>query len=288
MISLMLELIEQNPKVVALLGSVFVWVIGFFSNKKWNDIKKKRLVSSLRLQKKKECRILIPTYKDIELYPPAKTRTKFDVNIQEDVLASVDIISLINRMGLDVSEECIMVRESYNELASNYNLFCIGGILANAQTRSFFKQIFPDFRIFRAKLDENDKEEKELFYKDGTKRGFRWGEGKEFTVKDREHYAIIVRLTGEDLGSETAGTVYILYGNTMMSTLIASKYMLCQVDDLIKRTRKRTHFFLVMKVREVNGISRWYFDENSDLTDEMFHDEKRRGTIVKAIKSKLR
>ena len=94
-----------------------------------------------------------------------------------------------------------------------------------------------------------------------------------------------MRLTGEDLGSEAAGTVYILYGNTVMSTLVASKYMLCQVDDLIKRTKKRKHFFLVMKVREVNGISRWHFDGDSDLTDEMFHDEKRRGTVVKAIKS---
>lgn len=288
MMSLILELIEQNPKVVALLGSVFVWVIGFFSNKKWNEIKKKRLVSSLRLKKKKECRILIPTYKDIELHSPARTRTKFDVNAQGDVLASLDIISLINRMGLDVSEECIMVRESYNELASNYNLFCIGGIAGSAQTRGYFKHFFPDFRIFNSKLEDDDKEGKEIFYKDGFKRGFRWGEGKEFTVKDGEHYAIIVRLTGEDLGSEAAGTVYILYGNTVMSTLVASKYMLCQVDDLIKRTKKRTHFFFVMKVREVNGISRWYFDENSDLTDEMFHDEIERGTIVKVIKSKLK
>lgn len=35
---------------------------------------------------------------------------------------------MINRMGLDVFEECIMVRESYSELAYNDNFFCIGGV----------------------------------------------------------------------------------------------------------------------------------------------------------------
>ena len=39
-----------------------------------------------------------------------------------------------------------------------------------------------------------------------------------------------------------------------------------------------------MKVREVNGISRWYFDENSDLTEEMFHDEKRERYYSKSDK----
>ena len=60
----------------------------------------------------------------------------------------------------------------------------------------------------------------------------------------------------------------------MESTLVASKYLLCQINDLIKRTRRKKHFFIVMRIREVNGSSNIYFDDKYDLTDEMFPQDK--------------
>ena len=274
MIQKILEIITRNSEAFSLIASFFAWVVGMFTNKGWEKIKKARRISALRLRKDRTCKIVMPTYNNIDLYPQSRSRTMFDVNSQGDVLASLNVVSFAGYVGLEFANEYYVLGEHPNEIVANNNIFCIGGIVANKQTRAHFSRFFPEFRIFNSNLKEDDEEGQKLFFYDKEKRGFRWGAGKEFTVSDGEHYAILVRLTKEDFGTDDAGTVYILYGNKMESTLVASKYLLCQINDLIKRTRRKKHFFIVMRIREVNGSSNIYFDDKYDLTDEMFPQDK--------------
>jgi len=95
-------------------------------------------------------------------------------------------------------------------------------------------------------------------------------------VNKDEDYVILVRLTEEDFSAGSMGTVYILYGNQINSTLEASKYLLCHTDDLIKRTKKNKHFFIVFKVKKVAGVYHLNFNEYRDLTDEIFPEKSKK------------
>ena len=270
MIQSILEFIEDNSTAISIVTNVFVGIAGFFANKGWERIKQARTISDLRLLKGRNCKIVLPTYTNIDLSPKHRTPILFNVNEQGDVLASLNIISFVRKLGLQFDEEYYAVRERSNQVIADNNVFCIGGLTANEQTKVYFSRFFPNFRIFNKNLKMNDKEGQKIYIYDETKRGFCWGEGKEFTVSAEEHYAILVRLTKEDFDIEDAGTVYILYGNKAESTLSASKYFLCQMKDMIKRTKRRKHFFIVMRIQEANGILTPYFDKDYDLTDEMF------------------
>lgn len=267
MFHMLLDFFEKNEELVSLLLNLVALVVGFLTNKGWERIKKKRAVSALKLDRKKLCKIIVPTYEDVKLHQHGNVTTGFNVNGQGDVLASINIISLIRQIGLKFDED-VFFQEQYNQTLIHNNVFCIGGIVANEQTRSYFSEKFPNFRIYIPKLGESITRN-DIYYEAENKRGFRWGDGKEFIAKQGEDYAIIVRLTGEDFGLDNAGTVYILYGNNINATLMASKYFLHHVNDLIKRTKGKEHFFIVMRIPKKAG-ARYYFDENYDLTEELF------------------
>lgn len=270
-----IEFIERNSTLVSIVTNICVGIVGFFTNKGWEKIKKIRTISALRLVKGRECKIVMPTYENIDLHPSSSSKALFNVNEQSDVLASLNIISLIEKVGLQFDEEYYVLQEHCNQIVANNNVFCIGGTVANEQTKVYFSRFFPEFRLFSKSFNKDDRESQKIYAFDEAKRGFCWGNGGEFTVSKGEHYAILVRLTKEDFNINDAGTVYILFGSKADSTLVASKYLLCNMNDLIKRTRRKKHFFIVMRIREANGIKTVEFDEKYDLTDEIFPLKKK-------------
>mgnify|MGYP003291352390 CR=1 FL=1 len=278
MIQAILEFIEKNSTFVSIVTNAFVGIVGFFSNKGWEKLKKTRTIFALRLVKERDCKIVMPIYENIDLHPKINSKTLFSVNEQSDVLASLNIISLIEKIGLRFDEEYYVLQEHCNQVIANSNVFCIGGVVANEQTKVYFSKFFPEFRIFSKNIEMKDAKGQNIYAYNKAKRGFCWGNGKEFTVSEGENYAILIRLTKEDFNIKDAGTVYILFGDKADSTLMASKYLLCHMDDLLKRTKGKKHFFIVMRIREANGIKNAYFDENYDLTKEMFppKNERRR------------
>ena len=133
MIQKILEIITRNSEAFSLIASFFAWVVGMFTNKGWEKIKKARRISALRLRKDRTCKIVMPTYNNIDLYPQSRSRTMFDVNSQGDVLASLNVVSFAGYVGLEFANEYYVLGEHPNEIVANNNIFCIGGIVANKQ-----------------------------------------------------------------------------------------------------------------------------------------------------------
>lgn len=70
---------------------------------------------------------------------------------------------------------------------------------------------------------------------------------------------------------ETHGTVHILFGNGIEGTIAISKYLLNEYQDLYKKVKGKTHYFIAFKIKRYTGI----IIPNSfvDLTEEMFHKD---------------
>ena len=180
---------------------------------------------------------------------------------------------MIHATGLSSHQKSVIYEDTYAESIARYNVFCIGGLLANSYTYDLFQQFFPSFKIYatREKFEFNpNKIPLKNFILSEDKVGFCWGEAssQSFVVKKDERYAIIVKLSKEDFKSKDHGTVHILFGNGVEGTLAISRYLLFNYRDLNKLVASKKHYFIAFKVKRKTGI----IDTNSfiDLTDRMF------------------
>lgn len=229
--------------------------------------KEYRIRKCLSLEKT-DCAIILPTYikklhnqiDDIPMCPLV------------DVESATNIMDLIHTAGLPY-QKSIIYENTYSMLFAQYNVFCIGGSLANRYSYDLFQQFFPTFKLYatlkKCRTNPN-KIPSSHFIVLESKIGFRWGNSPndEFLVAPDERYAIIVKLTKEDFKSKKHGTVYILFGNGVEGTLAISKYLLFNYKDLNKLINSQKHCFVAFKVKTATGI----IDTDSflDLTNQLF------------------
>lgn len=235
-------------------------------------IKKYEIKKCLSLGKK-GCKIILPNY-------GKKLHNKIDI-IQMcpigDIKAASNIIDLIHTSGLYSHQQSIIYEWNYFDAFENYNVFCVGGSLANPYSYDLFQQFFPEFKIYaseeRIRTNPN-RIPPSHFVVNESKLGFCWGNPPdgEFLINADERYAIIIKLSNEDFGNKNHGTVHILFGNGIEGTLAISKYLLHDYKDLYKRVKGRKHYFIAFKVKRDTGI----IDSSSffDLTDTMFVNVK--------------
>ena len=271
------ELLEQNAAIVAsfctILSTFFVG-IGYLSGKVGIRAKRRNIRKCLMLQKK-ECKIVLPTYGK-KLYDK-----KTDVPMCDfgDIKAAGNIIDLIRKTGLNQSQEKIFYEEDYSISIASYNMFYMGGILANKNVLDIFNNKFSKFKLLITDTPHNNPNNvSSKWFKHNGKNGFFWGDSsvdnisedvkEKFEVTGNERFAIIVKLSKEDFGGDDHGDVYILFGQGRIATLAISRYMLSNYYDLYKKVKKKKHFFVAFKVSAVSGE----IDGSTfvDLTDAMF------------------
>lgn len=276
------SMVEQHTAIVAsfctILSTIFVGV-GYLSGKIGIKAKRRNVRKCLSLQKK-ECKIVLPTYGQ-KLY-----ENKTDVPMCDfgDIKAAGNIIDLIRKTGLNQSQEKIFYEEDYSVSIASYNMFYMGGILANKNTLDIFDNKFPDFKLLITDTPHNNPNNvPPKWFKHNDKNGFFWGNPsvdnvsknieKKFEVTGNERFAIIVKLSKEDFGGDDHGDVYILFGQGRTATLAISRYLLSNYYDLYKKVKKKKHFFVAFKVSAVSGE----IDGSTflDLTDVMFDKEKK-------------
>lgn len=190
-----------------------------------------------------------------------------------DIKAVSNVLDLIHATGLYSHQQSIIYESNYFSSFDNYNIFCIGGSLANRYSYDLFQQFFPKFKILATeeKIETNpNKIPREHFVSCEAEKGFCWGESsdEQFIIGADERYAIIVKLSNQDFNMKNHGTVHILFGNGVEGTLAISKYLLYDYKDLYKKAKGKKHYFIAFKLKRSTGI----IDTNSfvDLTEIMF------------------
>lgn len=264
----LIEFFNDYYSVFSFLYTLLGVVVGFFISKILPFIKRYRIRKCLSL-KKTQCRVILPSYEK-------KIHNNIDI-IQVcpigDIKAVSNVLDLIHATGLYAHQESIIYESNYNSSFDNFNVFCIGGSLANRYSYDLFQQFFPKFKILASeeKIQTNpNKIPQDHFVSCEAERGFCWGESSDerFIIGDDERYAIIVKLSNQDFNMENHGTVHILFGNGVEGTLAISKYLLCDYKDLYKRVKGEKHYFIAFKLKRSTGL----IDTNSfvNLTRIMF------------------
>lgn len=263
-----IEFFDKYSFVFSLGYTIIVALIGFLIGKIFPEIQKYKIKKCLSL-KKKECKIILPNY-DKKLHNKKDTIPVCPIG---DIKAMFNIIDLLHTTGLYPHQQSIIYESSYSDSLENYNIFCIGGSLANQYSYDLFQQFFPKFKLYASeeKIKTNPNRIPYSHFVTSTeKKGFCWGNSsdKEFLINMDERYAIIVKLSDKDFHIKNHGTVHILFGNGIEGTLAISKYLLHNYKDLYKRVKKRKHYFIAFKIKLDTAL----IDPNSfvDLTDKMF------------------
>lgn len=276
-----LEFVDQYSFLFSLIYTITLFLF----------VKTKPRLNQQRVQKclslkKKECKIVLSSY-------DKKLHNKIDIIPVcpiGDLQAASNIIDLIHASGLVKHQQSIFLDESYNVPVENYNLFCIGGSLANKYSHDFFQQFFPNFKILASpeKIRTNpNKIPNSRFMISENKKGFVWSDSIEdsFVVEKDERYAIIVKLTEDDFKIKNHGTVHILFGNGIEGTLAISQYLLFNYKDLYSRVKNKKHYFIAFKLKRNTKI----IDPGSflDLSDKMFIDNPDKQCLVKQLIKKF-
>ena len=264
-----IELLDKYFTIFSVIWTIISASIGFFATR-WVYLSKRRIIQKSLSLKKCDCKIILSQYNKT-LH---NTRDKIPVCPIGDIQAAINVIDLIYATGLYTNQQSIIYEGSYSDSFDNYNIFCIGGFLANNYSYTLFQQFFPNFKMYanREKVLTNPNGlPSSCFEISEDIRGFCWGESPEqqFLITEDERYAIIVKLTSADFNSQTHGTVHILFGNGIEGTLAISKYLLYNYNDLYKMVKKRKdHYFIAFKLKKQTMI----IDPHSfvDLTKEMF------------------
>lgn len=263
-----IEFFDQYSFLFSFGYTVIVAILTFIIQKVYTELKKYKVKRCLSL-KRKECKIILPIYNK-KLH---NKREKIPMCPIGDIKAATNIIDLIYTTGLHSYQQSIIYENVYFDSFENYNIFCIGGSLANHYSYDLFKQFFPKFKIYASenKIKTNPNNiPASHFVASEIKKGFCWGDSsdEEFLINYDERYAILIKLTNEDFHLKNHGTVHILFGNGVEGTLAISKYLLYNCKDLYKRVKGKKHYFVVFKIKRDTGI----INPNSfiDLTNKMF------------------
>lgn len=247
--------------------SIFTALVGFSIGKLVPILRQNKIKKCLSLGKH-ECKIILPDYmgklhnqKDILALCPIG-----------DIKAASNVIDLIHSTGLYSHQQSIIFEESYADSFENYNIFCIGGSLANHYTYDLFQQFFKNFKICASeeKIKTNPNKIPASNFAISSQDGFCWGDSdnEKFLVNKGERYAVIVKLSSRDFNIENHGTVHILFGNGIEGTIAISKYLLNNYLDLYKKVRGKSHYFLAFKIKRDTGII--IPNSFTDLTNKMF------------------
>ncbi len=265
-----IKFLDKYSFVFSFIYTIIIALVGFLISKAIPTINTYKIRKCLSL-KRNECKIILPSY-------DKKIHNNVDI-IQVcpigDIKAATNIMDLINLTGLYSNQNSIIYESTYNDIFEKYNIFCIGGSLANKYSYEIFKQFFPKFKIMATekKVKNNpNKIPEDNFVITDSEKGFCWGDSVEeqFQIDTDERYAVIVKLTSNDFNIKHHGTVHILFGNGIEGTLAISQYLFFNYKDLYSRTKKRKHYFIAFKLKKDTGI----INANSfiDLTEIMFSD----------------
>lgn len=265
-----LVLLDQYSFLFSLAYTICGAIIGFFSSKILFELKKRKIRKCLSLGKY-DCKIILPNYRGT-LHNPNDVLSYCPIG---DVQAASNVIDLIHSTGLYSHQQSIIYEEKYSDSFERYNIFCIGGFLANQYTFDLFKQFFPCFKICapEEKIRTNPNKIPESYFVKSSKKGFCWGNkcDEQFLVKPDERYAVIVKLSASDFSVKNHGTIHILFGNGIEGTIAISKYLLNGYQDLYKRVKGKKHYFLAFKIERDTGII--IHNSFKDLTKIMFNEE---------------
>lgn len=263
-----IELFDKYSFLFSSIYTILTAIIGFLIGKIFSKIKEYKIRKCLSLAKN-ECKIILPSYNkklhnNIDIIPVCPIG---------DIKAASNIIDLIHKTGLYFHQDSIFYENTYSVNFDNYNIFCIGGLLANRYSYDLFKQFFPNFKILapERKIKTNpNKIPPDHFIATQGENGFCWGDlpSERFVVDSDERYAIIIKLSNKDFNIKNHGTVHILFGNGIEGTIAISQYLLHDYKDLYKRVKNLKHYFVAFKLKINTGI----IDANSfiNLTDKMF------------------
>lgn len=263
-----IKLFDQYSFVFSLGYTIITAGLGFLIGKILPEIQKYKIKKCLSL-KGRDCKIILPVYNK-KLYNQVDIISMCPIG---DIKSASNVIDLIHASGLYSHQQSIIYESAYSNSFENYNIFCIGGSLANPYSYDLFQQFFPKFKIYapeeKIKTNPNGIPSDHFVISEAEK-GFCWGTLPEesFLIDFDERYAIIVKLSSEDFQVKNHGTVHILFGNGIEGTLAISKYLLHNYQDLYKRVKGKKHYFIAFKIKRDTGI----IDPNSfvDLTDKMF------------------
>lgn len=263
-----IELFDRYLFLFSFIYTVSTALIGLLTGKLLSKLREYKIRKCLSLTKN-ECRIILPSYNK-------KLHNDFDIIPVcpiGDIKAASNIIDLIHKTGLYPHQDSIFYENTYSNNFDNYNIFCIGGSLANQYSYDLFKQFFPNFKILAPEnkiITNPNKIPYEHFVISDAERGFCWGNlsSEQFIIDKDERYAIIVKLSNKDFNIKDHGTVHILFGNGIEGTLAISQYLLHDYKDLYKKIKRKKHYFIAFKLKRNTGI----IDTNSfiDLSDQMF------------------
>lgn len=136
-----IQFFDKYSFLFSFIYTITTALVGFLIGNFFSQIKKYKIRKCLSLTKS-ECKIILPSYgKKIH------TNKIVPVCPLGDVKAASNIIDLIHKTGLYSHQDSIFYESNYSNSFDNYNVFCVGGLLANKYTYDIFNQFFPNFKI---------------------------------------------------------------------------------------------------------------------------------------------
>lgn len=263
-----LSFLDQYSFLFSFTYTIGAAIIGFLSSIIIPEFKRHKIKKCLSLGKY-ECKILLPDYSG-KLHEQEDMLELCPIG---DIKAASNVIDLIHSTGLYSHQQSIIYEGNYSDSFEHYNIFCIGGSLANHYTYDWFQDFFPNFKICasKEKIQTNPNKIPASHFVVCEQDGFCWGneDNKKFLVSRGERYAIIVKLSSKDFQMKNHGTVHILFGNGIEGTIAISKYLLNDYQDLYKKVKGKCHYFLAFKIKQDTGII--IPNSFADLTETMFH-----------------
>lgn len=169
-----IKFLDKYSFVFSFLYTIIIAIMGFLVGKIIPIIHTYKIKKCLSL-KQNECKIILPSY-DKKLHN--------DIDIIQvcplgNIKAAINIIDLISITGLYPHQQSIIYESTYNNTFEKYNIFCIGGSLANQYSYEIFKQFFPKFKIMSTEKKVKNNPNKipyDHFVITDTEKGFCWGE----------------------------------------------------------------------------------------------------------------
>ena len=146
-----LQELDRVFSVLTIIWTVLSVSIGFLAAR-WLYVTKHRKIRKILSLKKCDCKIVLSKYDNREV----RKGVSLSVCPIGDIQAAINVTDLIYATGLYSNQQSIIHEGSYSDDITNYNIFCIGGFLANTFSDSLFNLIFPKFKIYASSKEINN------------------------------------------------------------------------------------------------------------------------------------
>ncbi len=268
------EYYEKYDYIVAIIGSVLIWAVGFFTKRFSDYVKSRRLKKFFCFNKDAIDIIISNRHGKLTLSSDDGATELIDTFVTKGEMDAAITVQTMMQKNLGLTAN-VLIKPTEDK---TNNIFCIGGPLSNATTAFYIRTYFSHLTFGVHKdsqylSERNRKKLADLVHEDDgyTQCGNQIGTirlmGKKIFDFDRERegYIFLAKLSERiDLQNDDDGAIYICFGNNSITTLGAVKSFQKNIVSLSKILKNKKRYCIIFKCDKKGNL---YLDNYNELTD---------------------